>query len=156
MLVYCFKYVLRPFPLLFLFWFFFFKQKTASEWRIGDWSSYVCSSDLRRARADRNARRQQVHAAGSRDLGLRRESGRLPARADGDDRFLATLWPLGRRLRPGGGGVLLGAEIADRRQGRLCLAARRTSRARRRLYPLGRLHQQEQGSGVSVHPVAEQ
>src|SRR3546814_2961815 len=24
----------------------FFKQKTAYEWRIGDWSSYVCSSDL--------------------------------------------------------------------------------------------------------------
>src|SRR3546814_9748095 len=33
-----------------LFWFkfviFFFKQKTAYEWRISDWSSDVCSSDL--------------------------------------------------------------------------------------------------------------
>src|SRR3546814_10870475 len=28
------------------FWFFFFKQKTAYEMRISDWSSYVCSSDL--------------------------------------------------------------------------------------------------------------
>src|SRR3546814_2830658 len=28
--------------------FFFFKQKTAYEMRIGDWSSDVCSSDLRR------------------------------------------------------------------------------------------------------------
>src|SRR3546814_17434567 len=27
--------------------FFFFKQKTASEMRISDWSSDVCSSDLR-------------------------------------------------------------------------------------------------------------
>src|SRR3546814_2068121 len=27
---------------------FFFKQKTAYEMRISDWSSYVCSSDLRR------------------------------------------------------------------------------------------------------------
>src|SRR3546814_8656530 len=27
-------------------WFFFFKQKTAYEMRISDWSSDVCSSDL--------------------------------------------------------------------------------------------------------------
>src|SRR3546814_9016962 len=30
----------------FLIWFFFFKQKTAYEMRISDWSSDVCSSDL--------------------------------------------------------------------------------------------------------------
>src|SRR3546814_7682410 len=30
----------------FLFLFFFFKQKTAYEMRISDWSSDVCSSDL--------------------------------------------------------------------------------------------------------------
>src|SRR3546814_6189194 len=40
------------FVLLFFFrsdciWFFFFKQKTAYEMRISDWSSDVCSSDLR-------------------------------------------------------------------------------------------------------------
>src|SRR3546814_20398885 len=29
-----------------MFCFFFFKQKTADEMRISDWSSYVCSSDL--------------------------------------------------------------------------------------------------------------
>src|SRR3546814_5283296 len=29
-----------------VFWFFFFKQKTAYEMRISDWSSDVCSSDL--------------------------------------------------------------------------------------------------------------
>src|SRR3546814_7439947 len=33
--------------LLFLFVVFFFKQKTAYEMRISDWSSDVCSSDLR-------------------------------------------------------------------------------------------------------------
>src|SRR6184192_4520218 len=33
------------------FFFFFFKQKTAYEMSIGDWSSDVCSSDLRRTRA---------------------------------------------------------------------------------------------------------
>src|SRR3546814_8775841 len=31
---------------------FFFKQKTAYEMRISDWSSDVCSSDLHRRRAD--------------------------------------------------------------------------------------------------------
>src|SRR3546814_3357637 len=36
------------FVLLFLFYcFFFFKQKTAYEMRISDWSSDVCSSDLK-------------------------------------------------------------------------------------------------------------
>src|SRR3546814_6824317 len=33
-------------------WFFFFKQKTAYEWRISDWSSDVCSSDLLRERSE--------------------------------------------------------------------------------------------------------
>src|SRR3546814_9457742 len=36
-----------------IFWlsFFFFKQKTAYEMRISDWSSDVCSSDLKLLRA---------------------------------------------------------------------------------------------------------
>src|SRR3546814_14647283 len=33
-------------------YFFFFKQKTAYEMRISDWSSDVCSSDLVRAKLD--------------------------------------------------------------------------------------------------------
>src|SRR3546814_7747998 len=38
---------------------FFFKQKTAYEMRISDWSSYVCSSDLhaQTQRLDRGGRR---------------------------------------------------------------------------------------------------
>src|SRR3546814_4442269 len=35
--------------------FFFFKQKTAYEMRISDWSSDVCSSDLPRASGDRDS-----------------------------------------------------------------------------------------------------
>src|SRR3546814_2826807 len=35
--------------------FFFFKQKTAYEMRISDWSSDVCSSDLEAAGGDRHA-----------------------------------------------------------------------------------------------------
>src|SRR3546814_3952765 len=37
--------------------FFFFKQKTAYEMRISDWSSDVCSSDLQGERAHRGAHR---------------------------------------------------------------------------------------------------
>src|SRR3546814_17335313 len=50
--------------------FFFFKQKTAYEMRISDWSSDVCSSDL-----DRN--RCGVHGVGSLSEGASRrgESG---------------------------------------------------------------------------------
>src|SRR3546814_7269367 len=33
----------------FVYLFFFFKQKTADEMRISDWSSDVCSSDLNRS-----------------------------------------------------------------------------------------------------------
>src|SRR3546814_2178669 len=36
--------------------FFFFKQKTAYEMRISDWSSDVCSSDLEERLADGHAR----------------------------------------------------------------------------------------------------
>src|SRR3546814_10606041 len=36
-----------------LIYIFFFKQKTAYEMRISDWSSDVCSSDLTYQRADR-------------------------------------------------------------------------------------------------------
>src|SRR3546814_8308109 len=43
--------------LCWLFCFFFFKQKTAYEMRISDWSSDVCSSDL------------NVRAAGAEDQG---------------------------------------------------------------------------------------
>src|SRR3546814_2179011 len=72
MLFYSFDYV-----------FFFFKQKTAYEMRISDWSSDVCSSDLpssRRLRIARcvrssNQRRKSVDAtncAGTSDTCLRR------------------------------------------------------------------------------------
>src|SRR3546814_5060607 len=48
-----------------MFEFFFFKQKTAYEMRISDWSSDVCSSDLRQGegrqtdRPSRNRRRRR-------------------------------------------------------------------------------------------------
>src|SRR3546814_2687692 len=55
---------------------FFFKQKTAYEWRISDWSSDVCSSDLRREdeRFDRLAAEQR-----HRDMKI----GQRPCRVHG-------------------------------------------------------------------------
>src|SRR3546814_6667172 len=43
--------------------FFFFKQKTAYEMRISDWSSDVCSSDLRRRERGRGLCRRRARAA---------------------------------------------------------------------------------------------
>src|SRR3546814_3251489 len=60
------------FAVLFLFisFFFFFKQKTAYEMRISDWSSDVCSSDLprpdSRAAPARGCRRPRRASAPSR------------------------------------------------------------------------------------------
>src|SRR3546814_10652584 len=47
--------------------FFFFKQKTAYEMRISDWSSDMCSSDLqaRNRAADVQLQQQQLAAAGA-------------------------------------------------------------------------------------------
>src|SRR3546814_4174521 len=62
------------------FFFFFFKQKTAYEMRISDWSSDVCSSDLG---AHLCLRRTAVNAlkltehAGERVLRLNRPAGDL-------------------------------------------------------------------------------
>src|SRR3546814_1326024 len=45
-----------------LLFFFFFKQKTAYEMRISDWSSDVCSSDLVGDREPARGTLQQAHA----------------------------------------------------------------------------------------------
>src|SRR3546814_17745757 len=58
-----------------MFFFFFFKQKTAYEMRISDWSSDVCSSDLHRpSRPDEHdpplkPRRQSYRLRRRRDRG---------------------------------------------------------------------------------------
>src|SRR3546814_14908260 len=50
-----------------MFWFFFFKQKTAYEMRISDWSSDVCSSDLQHLARLPKARELEIVAK----IGLR-------------------------------------------------------------------------------------
>src|SRR3546814_2257948 len=52
---------------IFLDFFFFFKQKTAYEMRISDWSSDVCSSDLRQ----RRIRRRLDRPSPEKPVGLR-------------------------------------------------------------------------------------
>src|SRR3546814_7798361 len=66
--------------LLYSCWFFFFKQKTAYEMRISDWSSDVCSSDLGDIAPDRGPR--------AADRGARRYRPPLcePQRRGGDRR----------------------------------------------------------------------
>src|SRR3546814_6226777 len=73
--------------------FFFFKQKTAYEMRISDWSSDVCSSDLReghdlrRCHAARRAQHHQRHLLFQAQGRSRRRLFRTHARhADGDAR----------------------------------------------------------------------
>src|SRR3546814_5853913 len=64
-LIYIFRILSDTFALSILF--FFFKQKTAYEMRISDWSSDVCSSDLAGAdRVDADALRPEFlcHRAG--------------------------------------------------------------------------------------------
>src|SRR3546814_16304934 len=56
--------------------FFFFKQKTAYEMRISDWSSDVCSSDLGARRAQPGGRAQRA--------GRRRRPGAAARRAEID------------------------------------------------------------------------
>src|SRR3546814_15200652 len=60
---------------MFLYFFFFFKQKTAYEMRISDWSSDVCSSDLFVLETSRCQR--CLHS-------LRRALMRIRSRFDGD------------------------------------------------------------------------
>src|SRR3546814_9000355 len=63
-----------------LLFFFFFKQKTAYEMRISDWSSDVCSSDL--DPAGRRLRRAGERRARAGDAARRRRVRRTPVRRD--------------------------------------------------------------------------
>src|SRR3546814_14622098 len=62
--------------------FFFFKQKTAYEMRISDWSSEVCSSDLGVAS---RAERREAALAPMIEQGLRHDAARRIAGAEEED-----------------------------------------------------------------------
>src|SRR3546814_4035005 len=88
--------------------FFFFKQKTAYEMRISDWSSDVCSSDLRRhQRARRHAADEAIAFDQQRPCAVagRRHGSDQPggAAATDDDVIAATdghlaAWYADRRI----------------------------------------------------------
>src|SRR3546814_1025483 len=59
-----------------LFFFFCFKQKTAYEMRISDWSSDVCSSDL----TENPGRPRLLHAVAAEAHGVLRPPPGVPAR----------------------------------------------------------------------------
>src|SRR3546814_2775746 len=56
--------------MILLFHFFFFKQKTAYEMRISDWSSDVCSSDLETKVIDELFPRDEIGALGYPHLAI--------------------------------------------------------------------------------------
>src|SRR3546814_6126110 len=98
-------------------YFFFFKQKTAYEMRISDWSSDVCSSDL--GRADRTGSTTGICA----NRGPRRTAGR-EAIATGANRRYAVLVPDDWRLviAVGDGGD----RSEERRVGKECVSTCRS------------------------------
>src|SRR3546814_4583837 len=61
---------MRSFFLCIYFIFFFFKQKTAYEMRISDWSSDVCSSDLESRQRRRHLRNRLQQQRGLADTGV--------------------------------------------------------------------------------------
>src|SRR3546814_1472460 len=58
--------------------FFFFKQKTAYEMRISDWSSDVCSSDLQREAASSGRGDRRFHMGISLRDAIRRPASAAP------------------------------------------------------------------------------
>src|SRR3546814_14220067 len=98
-----------------MLWFvFFFKQKTAYERRISDWSSDVCSSDLKSWLVDhRAARHVDEHAFGSERVEHRAVHdlvGGRPAGADGDE-IVAVARHLNQIRIEALGNVLLSAAV---------------------------------------------
>src|SRR3546814_12338897 len=101
---------------MFIALFFFFKQKTAYEMRISDWSSDVCSSDLPEDEVDRLAvgrEGEQDAAVHDRRAAVVHELGlEIDRRAAGDDLKIMVGQP--RQQRPAGGL----ADRPDRTEGR--------------------------------------
>src|SRR3546814_2559386 len=105
----------------FLIFFFFFKQKTAYEMRISDWSSDVCSSDLRieglgdAGEVAAGPWRDQEREAGRRlaDEIRSHQAGARPADAEGRQ-----VSPVLEKAELAGAGGVQCAEIGDRMIGR--------------------------------------
>src|SRR3546814_15894214 len=107
--------------------FFFFKQKTAYEMRISDWSSDVCSSDLDEARLDQRGADGQVVLCGADHLvdRARRMADLQPEVPQGIELRLDHLFGPARVLERGDG---TDVEVAVRRHLDAAVAADREHR----------------------------
>src|SRR3546814_6974315 len=103
------------------FCFFFFKQKTAYEMRISDWSSDVCSSDLVAGEGPKAI--GLINQIGMVGIGVPRRKQRLKLeRADAQRLVLGDAHVSTRKAVHGGIGDLgagQAAQIADRKSTRL-------------------------------------
>src|SRR3546814_4884052 len=93
----CWHFIVSCDVVLSIVSFFFFKQMTAYEVRISDWSSDVCSSDLTEARGIPTDRRPRPVQAPPRAGRIRVSScqasrGFIPCRSSGNGHVL-TPWP---------------------------------------------------------------
>src|SRR3546814_3970253 len=111
--------------LVFSFCFFFFKQKTAYEMRISDWSSDVCSSDLAaQMRGDEGTAKVKVNVTADGSIGsvelvapsgssvLDREALALPAKVG--------------KFPPPPGGAASVVRSEERRVGKECVSTCRS------------------------------
>src|SRR3546814_2802225 len=109
--------------IVYMFVFFFFKQKTAYEVRISDWSSDVCSSDLELARLRKF---HQLADDGGLGLIIHRQVRMIPVAADAEPLQLLAL-DIDPMLRIG---AAFGAEFLDRseerRVGKECVSTCRS------------------------------
>src|SRR3546814_5452836 len=94
------------------FFIFFFKQKTAYEMRISDWSSDVCSSDLDQ---DRTSRSPHQLVGDRADQGAGQAAA--PVRADADDVAADPLGGLGDGPR-----CVVAVRSEERRVGKECVS----------------------------------
>src|SRR3546814_10549604 len=110
--------------LLCFFFFFFFKQKTAYEMRISDWSSDVCSSDLRPSltpplAASGRWRRERGARGCPNGNGPPRGTARASSDPDGSARVVHLELD---RMR----GMLEGVRSEERRVGKECVSTCRS------------------------------
>src|SRR3546814_8548480 len=124
--LFCLCFFVMSLVCLFSVFVFFFKQKTAYEMRISDWSSDVCSSDLQRKCVFREGRRpphadarllpqRPDPADGDRACAqARHRSGRTGDLAGGTGGFPADV-PDGQRGGGDSGGIGRALELRDRR-----------------------------------------
>src|SRR3546814_3377914 len=98
--------------------FFFFKQKTAYDMRISDWSSDVCSSDLDRAQLD--ALRERLLASLATDVDTALGSGNAESSVAAWQRWQEAIATLDATLDPN----VIRSE--ERRVGKECVSTCRS------------------------------